>query len=225
MERRSRAGDAALRAHADLRLVRPADVARPALVLARSSASTYFAGGVVGVLRAARRRRARSCSGAGVLTRAITAEHYHDLGKLLFALHRLLGLHRLLPVHADLVREHPGGDRLVLLRRQTGRLGVGRPGCCCSATSCCRSSRCSRATPKRRPRLLSRRWRRGCWLMHWVDLYWLVMPELAPSAVPQPRPHDLLVSAAWCGVLYRCAAGRWCRSAIRGWRNRCVRKR
>ena len=43
----------------------------------------------------------------------ITAEHYHDLGKLTFAFVILLGLYRLQPIPADLVREHAGGDAVL----------------------------------------------------------------------------------------------------------------
>ena len=70
------------------------------------------------------RRRSR-LRRAGLLRGVVTVEHLHDLAKLLFALHRLLGLHRLLAVLPDLVRQHPGGDDL--LRAAAGRVvAVGR---------------------------------------------------------------------------------------------------
>ncbi len=60
--------------------------------------------------------------GKGQLKKSITPEHYHDLGKMMFALHRVLGVHRLLPVHADLVREPAGRDGLVQRALPRGRL-------------------------------------------------------------------------------------------------------
>ena len=49
----------------------------------------------------------------GMLRHAITVEHYHDLGKLLFAFVVFLGLYRLFAIYAHLVREYPRGKRLV----------------------------------------------------------------------------------------------------------------
>ena len=50
---------------------------------------------------------------AGILKNSITQEHYHDLGKWLFAHDRVLHLHRVLAIPADLVREHSGRNHLV----------------------------------------------------------------------------------------------------------------
>jgi hypothetical protein len=57
----------------------------------------------------------------GRLTGVVTEEHFHDLGKLLFAFMVLLGVHRVQPVLPDLVLEHPGGDGLLRLP-QGGRV-------------------------------------------------------------------------------------------------------
>ena len=48
-----------------------------------------------------------------ILSNTIRVEHYHDLGKWMFAMVDLLGLHCLLAVPADLVRQPAGRDDLV----------------------------------------------------------------------------------------------------------------
>ena len=50
---------------------------------------------------------------AGYLKDIMTLEHYHIMGKWMLSFTRFLGLHRLQPVHAHLVREHPGRDRIL----------------------------------------------------------------------------------------------------------------
>jgi hypothetical protein len=49
---------------------------------------------------------------SGYLGETVTIEHYHFMGKWMLAFTCVLGLHRVQPVHADLVREHPGRDRV-----------------------------------------------------------------------------------------------------------------
>ena len=64
----------------------------------------FFAGGFVAA-HALITLVTLSLRDSGFTGKAITVEHYHDLGKLTFRLHRVLGVHQLRPVLSHLVRE------------------------------------------------------------------------------------------------------------------------
>ena len=115
---------------------------------------------------------------AGVMTKAITDEHYHDLGKWMFALTVFWALHCVLAVPADLVRQHSGRDHL--LPRAVGRL-LAR----LERTPAVRAGSCwpfvvlIRRGSKRNKGLMAGF---AVWviLMHFVDQYWLIMPNFYP---------------------------------------------
>ena len=122
---------------------------------------------------------------AGVLRHAITVEHYHDIGKLLFAFTVFWAYiafsQYMLMWYANLPEE-----TVWLLRRQTNGWGwiglvllVGHFVLPFVALL-------SRA-PKRRPRAVAAV---AAWVlaMHWFDLYWVVIPEVAPESA---MPHVL----------------------------------
>ena len=122
---------------------------------------------------------------AGLLRHAITVEHYHDLGKLIFAFTVFWAYiafsQYMLIWYASLPEE-----TVWLLRRQTNGWGwVGLvllfghfvvPFVALLSRS-----------PKRRPRLVAIA---AVWMlaMHWVDLYWVVIPEVSPQ---RALPHLL----------------------------------
>ena len=140
----------------------------------------FFAGCVVGFL-ALVSLVAMALQRSGRLTRAITIEHYHDLGKLLFAFTffwAYVAFSQYMLIWYANIPEETGW----YLRRQQGPWGwmalvllfghfvlpfVG---------------------------LLSRRAKRSkralafwsVWLlaMHWIDLYWLIVPRLSPDRLP-----------------------------------------
>ena len=122
---------------------------------------------------------------AGLLRHAVTVEHYHDLGKLLFAFTVFWAYiafsQYMLMWYANLPEE-----TVWLLRRQTNGWGwiglvllVGHFVLPFVALL-------SRA-PKRRPRAVAAV---AAWVlaMHWFDLYWVVIPEVAPESA---MPHVL----------------------------------
>ena len=95
--------------------------------------------------------------------------------------HGVLGLYRLLPVLPHLVRQPSGGDDLVqgeARRVLVGGLAVHHGGTLRGAVllpdGACRQTEGNDAGPG------------GAWLltMHFVDLYWQVMPTLHPEGVP-----------------------------------------
>ena len=83
---------------------------------------------------------------AGILTNSINIEHYHDLGKWLFATDGVLHLHRLLAIPADLVRQYSGGDHRFTAPGPQGR-GCGSAWLCRSCASSFRSSCCCAGRP------------------------------------------------------------------------------
>ncbi len=86
----------------------------------------YFAGGVVGFFALLPIAAVRRCSGRAAWRRGDHRRALPRPGQAAVRLHRLLGLHRLLAVHADLVRQHPRGDRLVPPAADR-RLDLGQP--------------------------------------------------------------------------------------------------
>jgi hypothetical protein len=138
---------------------------------------------------------------AGMLRHAITVEHYHDLGKLLFAFTVFWAYiafsQYMLIWYASLPEETEW-----LLRRQThgwGWVGLILLFGHFLAPFVALLSR----APKRRPRLVVIA---AAWMlaMHWVDLYWVVIPEVSPQAA---MPHLLdLTTLLGLGGLFVAAA-------------------
>ncbi|HOL95263.1 MAG TPA: quinol:cytochrome C oxidoreductase [bacterium] len=140
----------------------------------------YFSGGMLGffafltlVVYALQR--------AGRLTRAITVEHYHDLGKWLlaftlfwayiaFSQYMLMWYANLPEETGWFLRRQSGGWGWVGLILIFGHFIIPFFGLL------------SRY-PKRRKPLLAF-WAGWILVMHWIDLYWLVMPEFSPDSVP-----------------------------------------
>ena len=60
----------------------------------------------------------------GAMRDEVTIEHYHDLGKADLWIHLFLDLHRIQPIHADLVWQHSGRNRVVLSPPDTGIWGT-----------------------------------------------------------------------------------------------------
>jgi hypothetical protein len=168
----------------------------------------FFAGSVVGSL-ALLIVLARALQGSGRLARAITVEHYHDLGKLLFAFtvfwayiafsqYMLMWYANIPEETVWLLRRQSHGWQWVGLALLLGHFVLP------FAVLLSRG-------PKRRPRLLAAV---AGWVlaMHWVDMFWLVAPELHGDAV---KVHGLdvtvllalagLAVSAWAHVMRRCA--------------------
>ena len=119
---------------------------------------------------------------AGVLRHAITVEHYHDIGKLLFAFTVFWAYiafsQYMLMWYANLPEETAW-----LLRRQSNGWGWIGLVLLFGQFLLPFAALLSRA-PKRRPRLVAAV---AAWVlvMHWFDLYWVVIPEVTPlRAVP-----------------------------------------
>lgn len=140
----------------------------------------YFSGGMVGAL-AAIILLAIALQAAGLLRNLVTVEHYHDLGKLLFAFvifwgymafsQYMLIWYANLPEETEWYRPRNSGAwgvmSLVLL---FGHLFIPFLGMM------------SREI-KRRKALLGF-WAMWLLVVHWLDVYWLAMPALTPNRVP-----------------------------------------
>ncbi len=134
----------------------------------------YFFAGCVVAMVAAIILSAYGLQRAGRLHQSITVEHYHDLGKLLFAFvvfWAYIAFSQYMLIWYANIPEETGW----LLRRQThgwGSIGLMLILGNFVAPFVALLSR----TPKRRPHLLVVA---AAWLlaMHWLDLYWIVMPE------------------------------------------------
>jgi hypothetical protein len=142
----------------------------------------YFAGSVVGMY-ALITILAFGLQRAGFLRSAISIEHYHDLGKLLFGFvifwayiafsQYMLIWYANIPEETEwLARRQMNGWGWVGLLLVFGHFVV---------PFVVLLSR----TPKRRPRLLAAA---AVWMlvMHWVDLFWVVAPAGSPA---RPLPH------------------------------------
>ena len=138
---------------------------------------------------------------SGILVDAVTDEHYHDLGKLLFAFvvfwayiafsQFLLMWYANLPEETEwFARRWVAGWRGTSIALAVGHFALPF------------FYLVSRHVKRRRPALLAG----ALWLlaMHALDLYWLVMPGLHPESA---RPHLtdglalLAVGGLWLGVL------------------------
>jgi len=135
---------------------------------------------------------------AGLLRHAITVEHYHDLGKLLFAFTVFWAYiafsQYMLIWYASLPEETAW-----LLRRQSNGWGWVGLVLLLGHFLAPFLLLLSRA-PKRRPRAVAAA---AAWMlvMHWVDLFWVVIPEVAPQrAVPHLLDVTLLVGLGGLAV-------------------------
>jgi len=147
----------------------------------------FFSGSVVAVL-AALPLMVVFLQRQGLLTHAVTVEHFHDLGKLLFAFvvfwayiafsqYMLIWCGNLPEETEWFLKRQSGPWTWVSLALLFGHFVI---------PFLALISR----LPKRRPALLATV---GAWmlLMHWLDLYWLAMPELAGESAPF-GPLDVL---------------------------------
>lgn len=139
-----------------------------------------FAGGVVGFL-ALLILAVAACQRWGFLRRAVTIEHYHDLGKLLFAFvvfwAYIAFSQYMLIWYAD-IPEETGW----YLRRTTGAWGWVGLALLLGHFLVPFGALLSRWSKRRRTVLVAA----SLWLlaMHWLDLFWLVLPEASASGVP-----------------------------------------
>ena len=147
----------------------------------------YFAGSVVGIF-ALLPVAVYWLQRHGRLTESITVEHYHEMGKLLFAFvvfWAYIAFSQYMLIWYANIPEETGW---YLMRQSNGWAGVSLvllfghflvPFLALIARE-----------PKRRRQVLVVG---AAWmlLMHWVDIYWLVMPSLRPE---QPWPHWLDVT-------------------------------
>ncbi len=161
----------------------------------------YFAGAAVGVY-ALLTVTAFLLQRAGFIRRSVTVEHYHDLGKLLFGFvvfwayiafsQYMLQWYANLPeeTHWFVARQSHGWG-WVGLALVFGHFLIPF------------AALLSRA-PKRRPRYLAAM---GAWMlvMHWVDLYWLVMPAASPAS-PALHVVDVTVVLGLAALLVAAAA-------------------
>ena len=172
-------GDDSLRPDRHLRLVRLADVARPAW------SSTifglyYFAGSVVGAL-AALILFALALQKGGMARQTITVEHYHELGKLLLGFIIFWGYmafsQYMLIWYANIPEES-----VWYLARQTGPWTWITVGLLFGHLLIPFLGLLPREV-KRRKMLLGA-WAVWMLVAHWIDIYWLVMPTFAPDRLP-----------------------------------------
>ncbi|HPW54831.1 MAG: hypothetical protein KA072_06085 [Thermoanaerobaculaceae bacterium] len=159
----------------------------------------YFAGSIVGVV-ALLTVMALVLQRSGLLRHAITVEHYHDLGKLLFAFTvfwAYIAFSQYMLCWYAALPEETGW----FVRRQTHGWGVVGLVLVLGHFLLPFLALLSR-TPKRTPRLLAVA---AGWmlLMHWVDLYWLVVPEVSrEDAVPRLVDMTVFVAVAALGTAF-----------------------
>ncbi|HVN33245.1 MAG TPA: hypothetical protein VMT45_14805 [Thermoanaerobaculaceae bacterium] len=166
----------------------------------------YFAGCVVGIY-ALLIATVFTLQRAGFLRTAVTVEHYHDLGKLLFGFvifWAYIGFSQYMLIwYANIPEE----TRWLAVRQENGWGWVGLvlvfghfllPFVALISRG-----------PKRRPRILAAA---AVWMlvMHWIDIFWLVMPAVSPGS-PVPHLVDLTLFVG-LGSLFLAAAA----FAVRG---------
>ncbi len=129
----------------------------------------------------------------GQLLREVTTEHFHDLGKLLFGFvffwgyvafsQYMLIWYANIPEETEWIIERAEhGWKPVSLALLIGHFALPFPGLI------------SRHV-KRHPVALPA-WAAFLLAMHWLDLYWLVMPSMGPTG----PPFGLIDVAAWVGI-------------------------
>jgi hypothetical protein len=142
----------------------------------------YFAGCVVGIY-ALLTASAFALQGAGFLRNAVTVEHYHDLGKLLFGFvvfWAYIGFSQYMLIwYANIPEE----TRWLAHRQENGWGWVGL--LLLFGHFLLPFAALISRGPKRRPGILAAA---AVWMlaMHWADVYWLVMPAGSPAS---PVPH------------------------------------
>lgn len=153
----------------------------------------FFAGSLVGFL-ALLIVFSVSLQRAGFLRRTITVEHYHDLGKLLFAFvvfWAYIAFSQFMLIWYGNIPEETGW----LIRRISGGFGVVGLVLIFGHFVIPFLVLLPRKV-KRSPGTLFYP-ALGLALMHYVDLYWLVMPEVGNA---QPHPLDLLMAVGLGGL-------------------------
>ena len=162
-----------------------------------------FSGATVGSL-ALITLAAYSLQRGGFLRRSITIEHHHDLGKLVFAFVVFWAYIAFSQYMLYWYGNIPAETGWFLRRQEHGWGWVGMV-LIVGQFALPFLALISRA-PKRRPRQLAAI---AAWvvLMHWVDVYWLVVPEVSPGS-PLPSVLDVLLSLGLTAltasmVLYR----------------------
>jgi hypothetical protein len=140
----------------------------------------YFSGGIAGAM-AALILIVVACQAIGRLREAVTVEHYHDLGKLLFAFvvfwgyiafsQYLLIWYANIPeeTHWYLLRQH-GDWKWVSLALLFGQLLIPFAGLL--------------SRHVKRHKYLLAFWAAWVLAMHWLDLYWVVMPSTKSERPP-----------------------------------------
>ena len=147
---------------------------------------------------------------AGLLRHAVTVEHYHDLGKLLFAFTVFWAYiafsQYMLMWYANLPEETAW-----LLRRQSNGWGWIGLVLLFGQFLLPFAALLSRA-PKRRPRLVAAV---AAWVlvMHWFDLYWVVIPEVTPLRA-MPHVLDLTTLLGLGGVVVAVAVHQMRRHSV-----------
>ncbi len=161
----------------------------------------YFAGAAVGVY-ALLPLVAFLLQRAGFIRRSVSVEHYHDLGKLLFGFvvfwAYIAFSQYMLQWYANLPEE----THWFVVRQQHGWGWVGLA--LVFGHFLIPFAALLTRAPKRRPRFLAAV---AAWVlvMHWVDLYWLVMPAASPAS-PALHIVDLTVLLGLVSLLVAAAA-------------------
>lgn len=157
----------------------------------------YFAGSVLGffcllpIVVALLRRR-------GLLRQAVTPEHFHDLGKLMFAFivfWAYIGFSQYMLIWYGNLPE----ETIFFLIRQSGPWAAFSWVLVFGHFFVPFFALMSRHPKRRIPSLLAA----AAWIlvMHWLDLYWLVMPHASPQAIDF-RPVDLACFVGIGGIFF-----------------------
>lgn len=147
---------------------------------------------------------------AGALRRTITTEHYHDLGKLIFAFTVFWAYiafsQYMLMWYANLPEETSW-----YAARQTGSWTWVSLGLLFGHFLVPFLALMSREVKRRKPLLVAG----GAFMlaMQWVDVYWLVMPEKSPGVIPLSL-MDLAVFLGVGGLFFAAAVRRLCAHAL-----------
>jgi hypothetical protein len=171
----------------------------------------FFAGSAVGFFAALAVVSALLLR-AGYLQRAVSAEHFHDMGKLVFAFTvfwAYIAFSQYMLIWYANLPEETGW----LLRRQTNGWQYPGLGLLFGHFLVPFALLLPRFV-KRSPRLLILP---AAWVlvMHWLDLYWVVMPEAgAGQGTPAPRLADLTCFVGIGGIYIAAAAHRLRRGSL-----------
>jgi hypothetical protein len=129
----------------------------------------------------------------GLLRRLVTPEHYHDMGKLMFAFvvfWAYIGFSQYMLIWYGNMPE----ETVFYLRRQTGPWAWMSMALLFGHFFLPFFLLMSRYPKRRTPVLVAA----ALWIlaMHWLDLYWLIMPEASPAAID----FRLVDVAAFLGI-------------------------